>query len=109
MTVSQAIQQVTLHHNRDRLRDRPDRPCREVSIEQVRDEVVRKCDAARRARHYEETGSWRYAHEQEPPKLPPLHLVTGWSKATGKPPHNPDLALFGGWRIADWKKRQRKG
>ncbi len=65
--------------------------------------------AVRRAEHYEETGSWRYAHEQPPPKLPPLHLVTGWSKATGKPAHNPNLALFGGWRIGDWKKRHAKG
>jgi hypothetical protein len=65
--------------------------------------------AIRRAEHYEETGSWRYAHEQPPPKLPPLHLVTGWSKATGKPAHNSNLALFGGWRISDWKKRRGKG
>jgi hypothetical protein len=108
MSVSQAIQQVTLHHNRDRLRDRPDRASKEVSIEQVRDEIVRKCDAVKRARHYEATGSWRFAHEQASPSLPPLHLVTGWSKATGKPAHNPDLALFGGWRISDWKKRKRR-
>lgn len=52
------------------------------------------------------------------PELPPLELVTGWSKAcsgpvegagTKKKPHNPDLALFGGWRLSDWKKKQRGG
>jgi hypothetical protein len=66
-------------------------------------------DAALRAAHYEETGTWRYAHEQPPPPLPPLHLVTGWSKADpAKVKHNPDLALFGGWRIEDWHKRRRR-
>lgn len=40
---------------------------------------------------------------------PPLHLVTGWSKAKGKPPHNPDRALFGGWRLSDWEKRKKAG
>jgi hypothetical protein len=40
--------------------------------------------------------------------IPPLHLVTGWSKADpAKKPHNPDLALFGGWRLEDWEKRKR--
>jgi len=82
---------------------------------------------------------------------PPLHLITGWSKAkprvssansaanadgarrpTGPrsgirstsrhdgasteepcahesgPVYNPDLALFGGWRLDDWEKRKRR-
>jgi hypothetical protein len=38
-----------------------------------------------------------------------LELVTGWSKAKGKPKHNPKKAMFGGWRLEDWKGRQRNG
>ncbi|PZO72967.1 MAG: hypothetical protein DI640_10870 [Sphingomonas taxi] len=34
--------------------------------------------------------------------LPALDQVTGWSKADpNKVPHNPGLALFGGWRLKD--------
>jgi hypothetical protein len=62
-------------------------------------------DAVRRALHYEETGSWRFADEAPPVPLPPLHLVTGWSKASGKPPHHEGVALFGGWRIGDMKRK----
>ena len=50
--------------------------------------------AVRRAARYEATGDWRFEDEQPPPPLPPLHLVTGWSKADPKKtPHNPDLRL----------------
>jgi hypothetical protein len=42
------------------------------------------------------------------PALPSLDQVTGWSKADpNKVPHDPDVALFGGWRIGDWKERSR--
>lgn len=112
MTIAQAIQQVCFHRNTARLegelRDRR-RPCREPPIEAVRDAVVNRLGALRRAERYEATGSWRFTHEQPPPPLPPLHLVTGWSKASGKPAHNPDLAWFGGWRITDWKKKLKQG
>jgi hypothetical protein len=40
--------------------------------------------------------------EAPPPELPPLPAldqVTGWSKASGRPPHHPGVALFGGWRF----------
>jgi hypothetical protein len=41
------------------------------------------------------------------PILPALEQVTGWSKADGsRPPHHPDRALFGGWRLDDWKARK---
>jgi hypothetical protein len=46
---------------------------------------------------------------EKPPELPPLALVTGWSKAEpdrARAVHNPDLALFGGWRLRDWEKRK---
>jgi hypothetical protein len=64
--------------------------------------------ALRRAEHYEETGSWRYPDEAPPPRLPPLDQVTGWSKADpAKKPHHPERAMFGGWRIEDWKRSRR--
>lgn len=67
-------------------------------------------EALRRAARFEESGSWRHEDEPPPPELPPLELVTGWSRASGKPPHRPDVGLFGGWRIADMKrKRAGKG
>jgi hypothetical protein len=45
-----------------------------------------------------------------PIELPPLHLVTGWSKADpAKKPHDPDVALFGGWRIGHLEKTRRSG
>jgi hypothetical protein len=63
-------------------------------------------EALRRAIRFETSGDWRFAEEAPPPELPPLHLVTGWSKADPeKKPHNPKEALFGGWRLGDLKKR----
>ncbi len=39
----------------------------------------------------------------KPVRLPALDQVTGWSKANlTKKPHDPDVALFGGWRLKDW-------
>jgi hypothetical protein len=62
--------------------------------------------AAARAIQWEEKGSWRLADEPAPPALPPLHLVTGWSRASGRPPHHPEVALFGGWRIEDMRRKK---
>lgn len=111
MTVSQCIHLVTMHQNRDRLRATIDRSRRRPApFEETSDGHRRRREAAARARHYEATGSWRFADEQPPPELPPLELVTGWSKADpAKRPHHPDVALFGGWRLADWEKRKRGG
>ena len=40
--------------------------------------------------------------------LPQLDQVTGWSGADpDKLVHNPDRAMFGGWRIGDWKRSRR--
>jgi hypothetical protein len=108
----QAFQLLCLHRNTVRLdADRPPgRPARlEHNLPAALAAINRNIDAIERGARYEATGSWRLAHEQPPPPLPPLHLVTGWSKASGKPAHNPALALFGGWRIGDWKKRQPGG
>jgi hypothetical protein len=62
-------------------------------------------EAVARALRFEATGSWRREDEAEPPPLPPLHLVTGWSRASGRAPHHEGVALFGGWRIADMERK----
>jgi hypothetical protein len=42
--------------------------------------------------------------------LPDLAQVTGWSRADpAKVPHDPDRALFGGWRIEDMEERLGSG
>lgn len=39
--------------------------------------------------------------------MPDLAQVTDWSNADPeKTPHDEKRALFGGWRIGDWKKRE---
>ncbi len=111
LTWEQAFQQLCLHRNTVRLDgDRP--PGRRAHIPESPQaafhSIARKIDAIKRAIRYEATGSWRFTHEPPPAKLPPLRLVTGWSRASGKPRHNPKLALFGGWRIEDWEKRERE-
>jgi hypothetical protein len=62
-------------------------------------------DAVARALRWEETGSWRREDEAPPLPVPPLALVTGWSKASGRPPHHEGVPLFGGWRIGDMKRK----
>ncbi|MEA3051406.1 MAG: hypothetical protein QOG72_309 [Sphingomonadales bacterium] len=65
--------------------------------------------ALRRAARYEATGGWRHEDEPPPPELPPLELVTGWSKASGRRPGRSGLALFGGWRIEDMERKLAAG
>ncbi len=66
--------------------------------------------ALRRAARWESAGEWRFADEAPPVPLPPLELVTGWSRADpAKKPHRPDVALFGGWRIEEMRASQRRG
>jgi hypothetical protein len=66
-------------------------------------------EALRRAARFEASGDWRFAAEAPPPPLPPLELVTGWSNASGRPGHHPEVGLFGGWRIADMEKSRQSG
>jgi len=123
MTAGQAIQLLCLHEKSVRQSwDRPHRRKRrgepwETYTQRLAAmwtaEKNREAEdaALRRAAHYEETGDWRLPEEPPPPWLPPLHLVTGWSRADPdrvKVTHNPDLALFGGWRLRDWKKKQSR-
>jgi hypothetical protein len=113
LSFDQAFQTMCLHRNSVRLDgDRPPgRPARvEPNLPAALAEIGRKIDAIERAANYEESGSWRYAHEQPPPRLPPLHRVTGWSKADpAKAKHNPGIALFGGWRIEEMERKLAKG
>lgn len=64
-------------------------------------------EALRRAAQFEATGGWRHADEAPPVPLPPLELVTGWSRRSGKPAHHEGVALFGGWRLGDMKRNMR--
>jgi hypothetical protein len=119
MTAGQALQLLFLHNKTVRLSwDRPHRRKRRgepwetyterLSAMWVAEKGREAEDAAlRRAARYEATGDWRLPEEPPAPELPPLHLVIGWSKADPdrtKATYNPKLALFGGWRLRDWKR-----
>jgi hypothetical protein len=69
----------------------------------------REEEAVRRALRYEESGDWRQEDEAPPLPLPPLGLVTGWSRASGRPPHREGEGLFGGWGMEDMKRKLRSG
>ena len=73
----------------------------------VEKDLAAEAEAVRRAARYEATGGWRHSDEPPPPELPPLELVTGWSRASGRPALHEGVALFGGWRIGDMEKRKR--
>ena len=124
MTSAEALQLLHLHQKsrlllaEPRLRRRRTEP-RAMFLERMRmrwvadqnraaeDRAAEARAAARQAR-YEETGSWRMADEAEAPKLPPLELVTGWSRASGKPAHVEGVAMFGGWRIREMRSARKK-
>jgi hypothetical protein len=124
MTPDQALQLLCLHNKSVRLSwDRPHRRKRRGEPWETYTERLRAMwtaekgkeaqdEALRRAARYEATGDWRLPEEPPPPELPPLHLVTGWSKANpdrARATYNPKLALFGGWRLKDWKKKRKAG
>jgi hypothetical protein len=120
MTVAQAVQLFMMHRRTCRLDWEHREKRHEVaSNAEVRNALQGAIAHETRGRHYEETGEWRFEDEAPPAELPPLELVTGWSRADpGKAPHNPDIAGFGGWRIGDMnaqrsstslRGRKRKG
>ena len=119
MTVNQALQLLYLHQKEARLlaepahiRRRPGESSEarsfrmgamyEARLERER-EKFEVADAARRARGIPSLHeSWRATVD--------LSQVQGWSKADPtKQPHDPDRALFGGWRIEDIPTERRKG
>jgi hypothetical protein len=109
MTISQAIEQVSFHRKAARAENERCRGGRQAGRGEDSAADSAAGSAAARARHYEQTGSWRFAREQRPPPLPPLHRVTGWSKADPAKVHNPDRPFFGGWRIEDMERKRGKG
>jgi len=121
MSVEQAMQLLFLHEksvrqgweqpHRRRRRNETDEQYRMRLFLMWRAEQRQVAEerAVARAARYEESGDWRFEDEAPAPELPPLHLVTGWSKADPKKkPHNPDVALFGGWRIEEMKKARKR-
>jgi hypothetical protein len=112
LSFDQAFQTLCLHRNTARLDGQrpPGRPSRVPSNpHEAMFALGRNLDAMQRADHYRATGSWTLPGEPAaPPGLPPLEQVTGWSKAAGvRVTYHPGVALFGGWRIGDWKKQKR--
>jgi len=118
MTANQALQLLYLHQKEARLWSEPDYLKRRrgesgeaysfrlgamYRARQQRDrEAFEVAEAARRERGEPSP------FEPPPPALPALDQVTGWSKADPKKqPHDPRVALFGGWRIEDMKRRER--
>ena len=118
MTPQMAIQLLSLHRKRvdqgdlpPPLRRRPGESHEAVSmrlsllyearLERDR-EAWRVAEAARNAGHVPPE------EEEGIPAMPQLDKVKGWSGADpGKEVHNPERAMFGGWRIEDWEKGRR--
>jgi hypothetical protein len=121
MTVAQALQLLYLHQKEARLLAEPEplrrrrgetREARVVRLSLIyearlqRDrELFDRAQAARLAARTERPSPL----EPPPPAMPDLGQVTGWSKATGRPPHDASRALFGGWRIGGERQRGTKG
>ncbi|THD37751.1 MAG: hypothetical protein E7773_01860 [Sphingomonas sp.] len=118
MTVNQALQLMYLHQKEARLQAEPAHIRRrkgesreahsfrlsamyEARLQRDR-ERFEVMEAARRERG--EGPYWGPRIE-----LPDLGQVKGWSKADpAKTPHDPDRALFGGWRIGNIKSRGKE-
>jgi hypothetical protein len=120
-TPDQAIQLLCLHDrsvnqgweapHRRRRRGESDEiySLRLQAMWRVEKNLEAEAEAVRRAACFEATGGWRHEDEVPPPELPPLELVTGWSRASGRPAHHEGVALFGGWRIADMERKLGRG
>jgi hypothetical protein len=107
MSWDQAFQALCLHRNTVRLGlEAPRKPYGgEEDFVKSHFALERTIEAFERRAAYEDAGNWRLATEPAPTPLPPLDLVTGWSRASGRAPHHEGRALFGGWRIADMKRK----
>ena len=70
--------------------------------------ALEEFEIAEAERHALGQPAWGPAGEDARRKLglPDLAQVTGWSRADpAKAPHDPDTALFGGWRMEDLERR----
>jgi len=110
MTPEQVIHLLYLHYNSVREGwDLPHRRRRRGESDEVYRLRLSAMWAAegRRAREDAAVAAAIELDESEPPPelppLPALDQVTGWSKASGKPPYHAGQALFGGWGIGDMK------
>ncbi|MEG3082754.1 hypothetical protein U1707_03805 [Sphingomonas sp. PB2P12] len=118
MTANQALQLLHLHNRTVHLQEEPPHIKRRrgesseahsyrlSAMYEARQARAREAfDIAEAARN--ERGEPTLTNPYPAPKaviLPALDQVTGWSKADPtKVPHDPDVALFGGWRLKDWK------
>lgn len=117
MSVGQAMQALFRHYKQARLWDeRPDRNRRRgENTDTYSRRLGRKWRAEKAwdregyevARAAAEGGRAPDHLEPARPRLPALEQVTGWSKADpAKVPHDPNVALFGGWRLKDWEGRK---
>ena len=117
MTATQALQLLYLHQKEARLLAEPahikrrrgeSADARQFRLAAMYREGQRRdreafdlAEAARRDR-----GEPPLFGPQEPPSLPALDQVTGWSKADPtKLPTDAGRALFGGWRLGDWEAK----
>jgi hypothetical protein len=116
MTPEQALQLLYLHEKSVRQSwEQPHRRRRRGESEEVYLARLRAMYAAEKAREAEALAVARAIRAEDGgggggkppplPALPELGQVTGWSKAKGGARHNPDVALFGGWRMAEMKKK----
>ena len=118
MTAAQALQALFLHYRQLRLGDeRPDRRRRRGEASDHYGARLGRKWRAEKAWHregYEVAAAGRAGgtaparFEPPAPTLPALDRLTGWSKARpAAPDAAPDgrPALFGGWRLKDWKAR----
>ncbi len=116
MTAGEALQLLYLHQKEARLLCEPDwlkrrrgesweaRGVRLSAMAQA--QLEREREKFRLAQAVRREAAERGPEDTpEPPVLPDLAQVTGWSKASGKPPHEAGRALFGGWRLENWEER----
>ena len=120
MTADQALQLLFLHQKSVRQSwDKPHRRKRRGEPWETYTERLRAMWVAEKAREAEDAAlraalraagdaDWDVPEvEEDLPALPALDQVKGWSGADpNKAAHNPGVALFGGWRLKDWKKRE---
>ena len=115
MSPDQVLQLLSLHQKSVRQGwEKPHRRKRRGESWDTYTERLRAMWAAEQARAAEDAAvaaaalADRAAAIPPPPELPALEQVAGWSKAKGGGKHNPDLAMFGGWRIDDWRRREKR-
>jgi hypothetical protein len=118
MTPSQALQLLCLHdksvyqswekpHRRQRRGESEETYTERLrAMRMVEERHKAEDEAVARASREEGAGAVQGAAGQSGgvPLLPALDQVTGWSRAQGKPPHDPEVGMFGGWRLEHIEK-----